>query len=645
MSAAPAVLHSLSSGAVGNDAGRPNLMATLDGHPGSPLAGLPLVFALSFAAAAGLAQPGAAQPGAAQPGAAQPGQVDPVLAQAGQPSPGRLQQHRNSVEGFPLTSSVRAKLATLQEVWLQWDSAFLRSDQDEAERATSVLLATASDLGMSRLPDLSVAILARALEAAGRGNVEPTRWALAMAEKLDPGRPETRFAGAAVSRIEGKYLGMFADLWRGYSRMARDSFLLADWTENLLIWSLTTLLLCGGLFLCLQIVVHGGAVVRDLTSVFTRGLPVALSYALALLCSIWPILLPSGWRWLLLYWAVLLSRYASRSERVVVAAVVVLLLATPSVLRGQQDRVGVDWSASMRAVRGLETGRLYSGLFKDVELLLRALPENAAVVQLAADLHLGLGQTEFARTIYQQLLEEQPRNAAVHNNLGAYHYLRREYGEAIEHLETAMSIEPETAEPYYNLSQVHGENPVAIEEAVRALNKARQLAPERVAEWQKLERMYVSLRPSDSALFDEIRNALIGASRAESAKVEASPWTTAAGRRSLPLLGCLLIAGILLVLVSRIEGRPSSSATNVSLHLTLVAVPGLASMRLGLGFRAFGALLLVLAPVVLLRAASLGYRVQWGFLPSSLIPWFLAGVALTVLFAVRWWLEPRQLGQ
>ena len=191
---------------------------------------------------------------------------------------------------------MKGTLAALQDSWEQWNAAYLLAEEKDADRAVRLLLETAADLGMKGLPDLSLSVLLRSIESAGEQDFDRASWTLAMAERLDPGRPETMFAAAQVAGIEGRYLRKAGYLGGGYLRVFQDSFLLVALRENVLVWILCIALLAGGLLVCLRIGLHGGSVVESVANLLARFLPLALSYILALLATIWPIFLPAGWR-------------------------------------------------------------------------------------------------------------------------------------------------------------------------------------------------------------------------------------------------------------------------------------------------------------------------------------------------------------
>ena len=332
-------------------------------------------------------------------------------------------------------------MSAIQDNWLQWDSAFQRGEEGSAGIAIDDLLQAAGELGMSRLPEVCSAVLARATISAADGGTPRARWALDMAERLDPGRPEVEFARAAVARHEGRYLAM---VWSELRRLRALASVPLFWRltlENLLIWAIAAVVVAGALFVALQLAVHGASLIDDIAEIVSRKRPITTAYLAALVVFILPVLVPAAWVVLPLYWAILLLPYARPSERAVIATVVAALIATPFLLRRRLRRVAVELSPPMEATRSLAERRLYGGLISDVEAVRTELPNSPAAIHVLADLQQDLGQIEYARLLYQRLIDVEPLNVAAHNNIGVYYQRRRETSQAIEHLERAASID------------------------------------------------------------------------------------------------------------------------------------------------------------------------------------------------------------
>ena len=340
-----------------------------------------------------------------------------------------------TAEPMPLTSPAKSTLSAIQDNWLQWDSAFQRGEEASAGIAIDDLLQAAGELGMSRLPEVCSAVLARATLSAADGGTPRARWALDMAERLDPGRPEVEFARAAVARHEAPLPRH--DVGRAPTATRRLGSVPLFWrltAENLLIWALAAVIVAGALFVALQLAAHGASLIDDIAEIVSRRRPITTAYLAALVVFILPVLVPAAWVALPLYWAILLLPYARPSERAgdrdrgggadrdAVRC-----------SRAQARRVAVELSAPMDATRSLEERRLYGGLIKDVERAAHSSSPTRRPRSTCSPISTRTsGQVEYARLLYQRLVEVEPLNVAAHNNIGVYYLRRRETSQAID---------------------------------------------------------------------------------------------------------------------------------------------------------------------------------------------------------------------
>src|SRR5262249_50849936 len=96
--------------------------------------------------------------------------ASPALAAPPAPGPAAadapaVRRGGGAAAGFEVTPPVRQELQRIQQQWLRWVGA---ADRAAAEAAVGDMLATAGQLGMARLPDLSLGALAWAVEAQRR---------------------------------------------------------------------------------------------------------------------------------------------------------------------------------------------------------------------------------------------------------------------------------------------------------------------------------------------------------------------------------------------------------------------------------------------------------------------------------------------
>lgn len=538
------------------------------------------------------------------------------------------------VTGVEMGAPVRRTLKQIEEQWLQW---IVQNSRQDSERVVDDLLATARQLGMRRLPDLSVGAIARAHQAAQQGDFERARWALAAADRLDPGRPAVAFAEAFVDRREGKYFGAFAATLRGAARTFGAPLERYLFLHGLLLWVLWLLLLTGALFIAVQMVSKGGVLFEDLAAMFSRRLPRAVAVVATVLLLLFPLALPSGLLWLPLFWSVLLWAYSSWSERAVLLTLWLLVGASPVLIASQSRDVAERLSPPDMAMESLVQNRLYGGLFTDLGALRSLLPESTAVKHFLADVHRSLNQWELANSLDLQVLEAEPENLAAQMNIGAYAFLKGDFGTAIQHFQKVAAADPANAAAHFNLSQAYSES-YLFDESRKALNQARQIGNSPVDAWVRNLSQQRVVWPDDGLQrIPEIRRQLVstyGIQEGASANLELF-------RRWLSLLVPVIL--VLLALSIHLARRPfgltektaAPRRQRIGDRWRRVLVPGLTSAEAGEGVRSFLSLLLAVGLLMLPLFGKLGYRIPWGYDPGNLTAWILAILGILLFLGAR----------
>jgi tetratricopeptide (TPR) repeat protein len=550
----------------------------------------------------------------------------PALPAAGQVS-------SPQVTGVEMTPTLRLTLKQLEEQWLDW---IVQNDRQQADRVVSEILDTAKGLGMRRLPDLSAGALARAVQVAQQKDFARAAWALEAAERFDPGRPETAFAAARVARLQGNYGAAVWDHLRAYPRIFSHPLERYLWLQDLGFWSLALLLVTGGLFVAMMMLTKGTSLFQDLADLFGRKLPRPVALLLAVVALLWPLAVPYGPVWLILYGSVLLWGYASPSERSVLVALWLLAGVTPLAIDFQRQRVAVALSPPAQAMQSLEERRLYGSLFSDLGVLRSVLPKSVAVKHLLADVHRSLGQLELARSLYRQVLEAEPDNAPALINLGAYSFLKGDFGAAIQTFKKAAEIDPRNAAAQYNLSQAYSES-YMFDEQNAALHRAREIDLNRVNQWIANSSERVVTTTGGLARIPEIRRQL----QETWGRGEPLPGRVELFRRGLSLL--LTLSLILIAVALHLARRPFGYTERPAEIFPAgavdrwgrVLVPGVTSAEVGEGVKAFLALLVPTALLMLPRFGDLGVRIPWRYDPGNLLAVSVAAVGLLLFFGIR----------
>jgi tetratricopeptide (TPR) repeat protein len=538
---------------------------------------------------------------------------------------------------FDLSSPVLRTLGDLQEDWLNWLAAYYREDEEPASVALASLLEGARELGMSRLPQLSLGAAAAAARLADQGNFDKAWQGIEAARRLDPSLPDVEFAAAQVARLEGAYFGAVKYWLRGHSRLFRVPLQRSLWLSDLALWMLSAFLLTGVAFVVLEVATRGDRLLGDLVGFLERLLPQPVAYAGALVFLVWPILLPSGALWLAVYWSLLIWGYGSWSERTVLIGLWILLGGTPVLVNELRHRAGVALTPEIRMVESLGLRRLEGAVFSDLATLRTALPESTAVTHLQADINLALGQRETALDLYLDVLRAEPENSSALSDTGVCYFQRGDFDEAIDFFQRASQDESASAVAYFNLSQTYSEL-YRFEDAGRALSTAQEIDNESVGGWIEgsAEERVVSLA-GGIARTGEIRAQFFEFWRSDQVGVDwGALWR---GSLSLPLAVVFMLAAVATQFVRRRSRGGSHSVARwwrgTPDFLRRVLLPGLAEAEGERWVWSFVALLGPVTMVTLPFLSHFSYAIPWGFGPGRATSWLVAGIGLFLYFLIR----------
>ena len=542
-------------------------------------------------------------------------------------------------DDLKLSLESRNTFARLQDQWLEWLAASYQADAERAEAALGALLSDADQLDMRRLPDLSLGAAGRAVEFAARGDFEVAAWCLSAAERLDPERPEVAFAAARVARMEGEYFEMVRRTASAFSRLLEVPLYRSLWLSNLSLWGLVVLLATGALFVGLLMATRGAELLHDVLGFNERFLPGPVAMVLTAAFLLWPVLLPAGLLWLVVYWSILLWSYGSVAERAVLIGLWVVLGVTPLLLNEQRQRVRIELAPATISMENLEEGRLKGTLLRDLTSLQAALPDNNAVTHLLADLYCRLGEWDLARGLYLDVLEEEPRNTTALNNTGVCFFHDGDHIQAVEYFQQATATDGPSAAAHFNLSQIYSDH-YRFRQAGRELQTARTLNSAMVGEWlSRAATEKVIVQSGGISRSDEVRAELRSVWRSGEAD---SRWS-ALWPSTLPLplaMAFLAIAAGLYLIVRR--GRKNKpdlqfvDRDRSGRWLTML-LPGYAEAEAGQSLRAFLAVLAPVALVTLPLIDKLGYRQPILFAPGGTLLLAVSVVLLAIYFGVRLW--------
>ena len=525
--------------------------------------------------------------------------------------------------------------AELQDHWLEWLSAVAQDDSSRAAAALDRLLADARGLGLKRLPDLSLGAAERAITFADEGRFDTAARCLSAAERLDPGRSEVAFAAARVARMQDQTIVAFRQSLEGLSRLYQDSLMRRLWRADLMHWAFFIVLASGAVYVTFLMATLGAELFHDVHSYASRFVPDMAALAITLVLLVWPLLLPAGVFWLLIYWSILLWGYGQTSQKVILVVLWVVMGTAPILINAQRQQVRVALAPTVLSIESLASERLQGSLFTDLAALRAALPSSSAVSHLLADLHCRLGEWDSSRALYEQLLEDEPENGSAHLNLGVCYLHQGDQAQAMMHFQKAAGSSDAGAAARFNMSQVLSEL-YRFREAERELRIAQRVAPRRVGEWlRQVADQRVIILDGGLGRTDEIRQELVTSWRGEESEAGSSAWPSFL---SLPLaIAFLVLAAGLYFIVRRGERAEFEPADQVAPEGTWrsTLLVGFSELENGRPLKSFVLILILVCLLSLPWAVKLGYRIPWIYGPGVSGAALVAAVGLGIFVLLR----------
>ncbi len=543
---------------------------------------------------------------------------------------------RPVTEVLGLTPEALSRFLELQEHWLEWLSAVAQGDESRTSSALNNLLEDAELLGLRRLPDLSLGAAGRAIAFAENDRFDAAAQSLDAAEKLDPERSEVSFAASRVAQLEKNYTAALRQGFEGYSRLFQNRLLRRLWRADLGHWLLFVVLTSGALYVAILMSTTGIELFHDINTFIARFAPGMVSLGATLVILGWPLLLPAGFFWLLVYWSILLWGYGQTSQKVILVVLWVILGTAPILINEQRQRIRVALAPTVLSIESLASGQLQGSLFSDLAGLSTVLPESMAVAHLVADLHIRLEEWDSARALYEALIEAEPQNGTALLNLGVCHLHQGDQAQAMMHFQRAAETLDAGAAARFNMSQVLSEL-YRFSEAERELRIAQRLEPRKVGEWlREVADRRAIVTNGGLTRTDQIRQELVSSWRGEE---PGGRWASVWPRfLSLPLAVAFLViaAGVHLIVRrgQRAVFKPAERLAPEGSWRSALLV-GFAEVENDRPLKGFFSVLLLVALVSLPWAAELGYRLPWVYGPEGLIASVVAAIGLAVFMLTR----------
>lgn len=365
--------------------------------------------------------------------------------------------------------------ARLEGLWFQRKAYQRENRAADVERQAGLIRDFVGEEGVRRLDAPAGALQLEAVAWLREGNAQKALAALALADVLDPHRPQTAMTRARVYWTSG--FGTFAaaaELLRAWRLLlgaaVRDASLLSE----LALLGLAALVAAIVATTFLLVLRYQAVLRHDVEEwLIARGHEVgakAGGWGVLLL----PFIVWAGAGWAVLYGLVATFRYARKAEKGLVVALLLAVAMVVPVFRFSVGVYGLTADPSVRTTIDAASGAYDPGRIVEVRELVEAHPDDPTYRFLLAGMYKNGRYFEEAFSEYKRILEIAPSTYQARINLGNIYFLIGQYGEAISHYRRALELRPDSVLAYYNMYLAQSDS-FKLKEAEESLARAREL--------------------------------------------------------------------------------------------------------------------------------------------------------------------------
>lgn len=363
----------------------------------------------------------------------------------------------------------------LDGYWFQRKLHLREGRDDEAARQAENVRAFTTEEGIRRLENPAGALVSEARRFLEEGSHDRALASLALAEALDPGRPQVRFLRARVLfRQNGGTFGAAAEWLAGvrasFARIVSEPTLLHP-------AALAALLAClgaGFAFAALMALRYQVPLRHEVEEAFARGGKDTLGPAAGWAVLLLPLVLWVGAGWVSLWWIVVTFRYMRRSERIVAAAVLLATALSVPAYRLSVGLYGISADPKVRTTVASAAGAYDPDRIVRLQQLVEADPDDPTLRFLLAGLYKNGRYFEEAFDEYKKVLKVSPETWQARVNIGNIYFAMGQYGEAVAQYRKAIEMRPGDVLAYCDMYLAQTES-FRLNEATETLNRAKDI--------------------------------------------------------------------------------------------------------------------------------------------------------------------------
>lgn len=370
----------------------------------------------------------------------------------------------------------------LEGYWFQRKLHLREGREEEASRQADAIRSFTTEEGVRRLELPAGALVSEAERFLREGNHGRALASLALAEALDPGRPQVRFLRAKIAwqssggtfQAAGEFLaGLQASARSVLTQPAR---LHANALLLVLAVQLATLAFAAIVAWRYQLPLR-----HEIEEALTRSGREALAKGAGWLVLLWPLVFVVTAGWIGWWWLVATFRYMRRSERLVATALLLLAAVSVPAYRFAVGLYGVAADPRVRTTIAAASGTYEPDRVVKLQQMVAASPDDPTPRFLLAGMYKNGRYFEEAYEEYKRVLKLAPDTWQARVNIGNIFYAMAQYGEAIAQYQKAIDMRPSDVLAYCNMHLAQTDA-LRLNEATATYQKARGIDADRVEE-------------------------------------------------------------------------------------------------------------------------------------------------------------------
>lgn len=345
------------------------------------------------------------------------------------------------------------------------------------------------DKGIRNLPILSFLLIRESEKLINKGDIESAIELAKFAIKLSPDHFEPYFGLARAYWHESLFKShlVIASLFQGLKK--RVSY----YPDSLKFFYNTFYIISNGILM--TFIVFGIVILIKYMPLYfydiRRNLGKEISKMMINSFKIIILLIPFFLRldilWAILFWTILLWGFINTKERKFVILFLIILVYVPFSLRASSAFLN---SLHSEVILGLSHAN-YEGWDRSVEAKLKnwlnTYPNDSEVLFSLGLMEKRYGHYSRAEEFYKKAIQFEPQMDVAYSNLGNLYLIQKFTDQAISFYQQAINLNPDKGAYYYNLYKAYSQQTFISTQSDKAFQKARELDPELVDFYSRLD--------------------------------------------------------------------------------------------------------------------------------------------------------------